>query len=373
MSAALLPRPQPRQLLTADPGLRWKPDWTRAREALEGWWKGEALALHVTAPRDEPLEDLPPPGSSPGPMGERTQVAWRTRAELYRMSRTFFGGVAAPVFNANIGGPGSLGLFLGAEGHADGETVWYEPCISDPESHPPVRFDRENVWWRKHADMIDEALHLSDGRYLVGAPDLIENIDALAQLRGSQETLMDLLERPGWVERSLRDINRAYFECFDALWERLRDPWGGNFFTAFQLWGPGKTAKVQCDFSCMISPAMFQQFVVPPLAEQCAWLDYPMYHLDGTQAIKHLDALLEIESIRAIEWTPQAGLPRGGSPEWYPLYRRIKDAGKSVQAVEVDPAYVLPLIDAVGPDGLFVITETKSESEARALLEQVGW
>lgn len=356
-----------------DAGLRWKPDWSLARRAMIDWWHGKGFALHVSSPKDVPWADIPPPPPSPGPMEERINVGWRTHSELYRMSRTFFGGVAAPVFNANIGGPGSLGLFLGAEGHADAETVWYEPCIDDPETHPSLRFDRENRWWRRHLATIDEALRVADGRYVVGVPDLIENIDTLAQLRGSEQTLMDLLERPEWVEKSLREINRAFFDCFDALWERLRDPWGGNMFTAFQLWGPGKTAKVQCDFSCMISPAMFRRFVVPPLAEQCEWLDFAMYHLDGTQAIAQLDNLLAIDAIRAIEWTPQAGLPRGGSPRWYDLYRRIKAAGKSVQAVEVAPADVLPLIDAVGPEGLFIITETETERQTQNLLTSVGW
>jgi hypothetical protein len=77
--------------------------------------------------------------------------------------------------------------------------------------------------------------------------------------------------------------------------------------------------------------------------------------------------------LRAIEWTPQAGLPRGGSPEWYPLYRRIRAAGKSVQAIEVEPHEVEPLIEAVGPDGLLIQTRAATEQEARDLLARTGW
>ena len=43
---------------------------------------------------------------------------------------------------------------------------------------------------------------------------------------------------------------------------------GGVVFGAFRIWGPGKTAKVQCDASAMFSPAMFEQFVVPALTEE---------------------------------------------------------------------------------------------------------
>jgi hypothetical protein len=123
----------------------------------------------------------------------------------------------------------------------------------------------------------------------------------------------------------------------------------------------------------MISEAMFREFVVPALTKQCEWLDYSMHHLDGTQAMHHLDALLEIEALDAIEWTPQAGIPNGGSPQWYDLYRRIKAAGKSVQAIGVKPNEVEPLISAVGAEGLFIMTRAETESEARALLRRVGW
>ena len=83
---------------------------------------------------------------------------------------------------------------------------------------------------------------------------------------------------------------------------------------------------MQCDASAMFSSAMFDDFVVPALTEQCRWLDYSLYHLDGTQAMHHLDSLLAIEALDAIEWTPQAGIESGGHPRWYPLYKRIIDA-----------------------------------------------
>jgi hypothetical protein len=352
--------------------LLWKPDWTEARQALTDWWNGVGIALYITAPKEQPAPTYPPPPTPPDLDTQWLSPEWRLQRELHLMVNTFYGGVAAPMFKANIG-PGTLGLLLGAEGRLAEETVWYEPVIADPDTYPPLRFDPERLWWKRHLALLDIGLRNAAGRYLVGLPDLVENLDTLAQLRGSEQTLMDLIERPEWVIDRIEEINQAYFECYDRLWRLLRDPWGGVTFRAFELWGPGKTAKVQCDFCCMISPRMFRRFVRPALEAQCAWLDYPLFHLDGTQAIPQLDNLLEIAPLRAIEWTPQAGLPRGGSPEWYPLYRRIRAAGKSVQAIEVEPHEVEPLIEAVGPDGLLIQTRAATEQEARDLLARTGW
>jgi hypothetical protein len=249
--------------------------------------------------------------------------------------------------------------------------VWYWPCIENPEACPPLRFDPENLRFRQQMAIIEEELRVSAGRFLVGMPDLIENIDILASLRGAEELMRDLIDRPGFVKERVEEINTVYFAAFDYIYQRIRDTWGGNVFCAFRIWGPGKTAKLQCDASAMFSRQVFDAIVRPSLVEQCRWLDYSLYHLDGTQAMHHLDSLLEIEELDAIEWTPQAGRPGGGDPIWYDLYRRILKGGKSVQAVGVNPDEVIPLLDAVGPAGMFIMTAAKSEAEARELEEKV--
>ncbi len=62
----------------------------------------------------------------------------------------------------------------------------------------------------------------------------------------------------------------------------------------------------------------------------------------------------------------------GGHPKWYDLYRRILKAGKAVQAICVKPEEVVPLLDAVGPRGMFVMVHADSQAQARALEERVA-
>jgi hypothetical protein len=227
--------------------------------------------------------------------------------------------------------------------------------VEDIPSATPPLFDDNNQYWQFSQRIAREAMSRLEGRALVAFPDLIENLDTLSALRGDIPLLYDLIERPGWVMDRLAEINAAYLQVFEVLYQRIKAADGSHVFTAFNLWGPGRTAKVQCDLSANLSPRMFRQFVVPPLTAQCAWLDYSMYHLDGTNALQHLDSLLETEPLRAIEWTPQAGRPGGGSAEWYTLYRRIKAAGKSVQVVGVEDSELVPLLDAIGPQGVYVL------------------
>jgi hypothetical protein len=180
-----------------------------------------------------------------------------------------------------------------------------------------------------------------------------------------------MIERPAWVSEKLHEINRAYFEVYDRIYDMIKLEDGSCAFEAYKLWGPGKTAKVQCDTATMFSPAMFRQFVVPSLREQCGYLDHSMYHLDGNEQFCHLDALLEIEELDAIEWTPNANLPLGGDPQWYDLYRRILAAGKSVQVYFVWAREVVPLLDAIGGEGVYVLGLFRDEAEVEKVREGI--
>jgi maleate cis-trans isomerase len=111
---------------------------------------------------------------------------------------------------------------------------------------------------------------------------------------------------------------------------------------------------------------MFREFVAPALSAQCEWLDFSLFHLDGTQCIGHLDALLEIEALDAIEWTPQAGIEPGGSPRWFEMYRRILNAGKSVQ-VMASAEDVIPVLEAIGGKGVYIVAPYRDEQHAEEI------
>ncbi|NIA15923.1 MAG: hypothetical protein GWP08_17815 [Nitrospiraceae bacterium] len=316
----------------------WKANWEETKQHFTDWWRREGLVVGMWgAPweddvRHEELDEPAPPASIEDAYANPEMRAIRNHHALAHQQ---FPADAIPVSNTDIG-PGSLALLCGSTPGFANDTVWFNPCIADvedPETLPPLRFDAANRWWQVTEATLRHCARLGRGKYLVGCPDYVENFDVLASLRDAQTLLLDLIGRPDWVRQKIREINEVWFEAYQRTYDIIKQEDGGAAFGAFRIWGPGKTAKLQCDASAMISPEMFDQFVVPALAEQCEWLDYSMYHLDGTQAMCHLDALLGIEALDAIEWTPQAGIEGGGHPRWYPLYTRILDAGKSLQVI----------------------------------------
>jgi len=355
----------------------WKYNWEDTKQHFADWWHREGLVLSMWG---APVREGSPHANTTTPMEAQSLRQHHADAELraqrnhHRLAQQSYPADVLPIADTNIG-PGSLALFLGSEPGFSPETVWFEPCIracERPEDLPPLQFDEANEWWQVTEATLKACADLGRDKYLVGCPDLVENVDILAALRDPQTLLMDMIERPQWVEQKIVEINQVWFAAYQRIYDIIKLPDGSSAFGAFRLWGPGKTAKVQCDACAMFSPDMFQRFVVPSLTEQCQWLDNSMYHLDGTQAVyHHLEALLEIESLDAIEWTPQAGIEGGGNPRWFEMYKKILEAGKSVQVVDVDKDEIIPLLDAIGGKGVYVMTSFSSSNEAEAMMTKV--
>lgn len=271
-----------------------------------------------------------------------------------------------PVANTQLG-PGSLAAILGARFEGGEDTIWIHP---DPDFTDDFVFNPDSANYRIHKELLKACKARANGNYYVGMPDLMEGLDVLAAMKGTDKVLLDTVMQPEVVERQLKYINEVYFKVFDELYEIIRE--GDEMaFCYFSSWAPGKMTKLQCDISTMISEDDYRRFVQPFLREQCQKIPYTLYHLDGVGALHHLPAILEIEELKAVQWTPGVGEPQGGDPKWYDLYRKILSAGKSIMACWVTLDQLRPLLDNVGGDGIHLEMDFKNEDEVEQALRIV--
>ncbi|MBT5873046.1 MAG: hypothetical protein HOH43_06470 [Candidatus Latescibacteria bacterium] len=343
--------------------MEFKPDWPQACERFEAWWAGEVMdrvALQVTSPRDG-CQDADHQRST---HNQWTDVARIVETAEERMRVTFYGGEAFPVYFPNLG-PDVFSAYLGSELVFDAHTSWAEPIIMDWDDMPDLRFDRNNRWWKLTLELIDQGMTRAPQRYFVGLTDLHGGMDALAALRGREQLCVDLIERPDAVKDLMRNvITPLWFEIYDGMYQRSRGKQTGTS-TWLTAWSPGKWYPTSCDFAALISPDMFDEFVLPDITEEVLWLDRSLYHLDGPDAVRHLDSLLKIPDLGGIQWVPGAGAPP--MTEWIPLLKRVQKAGKllhlSIKADEVEP-----LLKTLSARGLMLSTQCATETEARRLL-----
>lgn len=348
--------------------LLYKKNWDDVKKRFEAWWKCENKDAPIFCMRvDE--KDIE---SELFKSIKNTDDRWLNIDKVIEREETIiencqFPGEGYPGITPYIG-PGSLGTFLGAIPGFDMGTVWYDPCFDDI-TKADINFDPNNKWWKWTLEFTEKALERGKGKYLVEMPDIVENLDTIAALVGSEPLLYHLYDYPEEIHRLQKKILPVWFKVFDHLYNMIKDEDGGMCFGFFGIYAAGKMAKLQCDFSAMISPDMFHEFVFPYLKEQSDCLDYALYHLDGPGELPHLDQILSIDSINAVQWVPLPGEHDPGDPCWDSLYRKILDAGKSIHCT-MPVERVEPFIKRLGKKGVFIRTAPHTLKQAYDIIDK---
>jgi len=341
-------------------------DWERVERDWTAWWEGElerplVLINNFVPPSDRPLPQAHlltinfPLEMSAGEVVERFQAY---------LEATRFYGDSFPRWWPNFG-PGIIAGFVGAKVQSAPQTVWFEPSQSAEISDLRPAYDAGNVWWRRVTDLTAAAVQAWGDQVVVAHTELGGNLDILASLRTTDRLLLDLIDAPQEVERLLGCITQLWQRYYDELYAIIRE--GGRGTTP---WAPilsnRRCYMLQCDFSYMVSPAMFERFVMPDLAACCDALDHAFYHLDGEGQIRHLDMLLSMERLRGIQWIPGDGAP---PPEkWLPLLKRIRDGGKLCQLF-VTAEGAMTIVRELGGRGFALqILELMGHDEATGFL-----
>ena len=345
----------------------WKANLEETKQRYIDWWNHKGIILnmwehfqdgvtpHADVPEPKPYKDLNQRWFDP---------EWRAEYLDWYVAHSSLMADMLPVANTQLG-PGSLAAILGGVFEGGEDTIWIHP---DPNYTDDIKFDPQHPNWLLHKDLLRACKQKAQGHYYVGMPDLMEGLDVLAAIKGTDKVLLDTVMQPEVLERQMQQINDIYFRVFDELYDIIRE--GDEMaFCYFSSWAPGKMSKLQSDISTMISVDDYHRFVQPFIREQCQKIDYTLYHLDGVGAMHHLDALLEIKELNAIQWTPGVGEPQGGSPKWYDLYKKILAGGKSIMACWVTLDELRPLLDNIGGDGVHLEMDFHNEREVEEAMQ----
>ena len=171
------------------------------------------------------------------------------------------------------------------------------------------------------------------------------------------------------VRKLMAQIYPAFFEFYELQHRLMRDA-GQPVTTAWlHLVGVGRYYVPSNDFSCMVSNPMFRDFFLAELTDECNFLDRAVYHLDGPDALRHLDTLLAIESLQAIQYVIGAG--RGPNNKWLHVFKKIQAAGRNLH-ISCGAGEVDELMANLRPEGCMLAVWVKSAEEADALVAKAA-
>lgn len=343
-----------------------------ASARFAAWWRGGChdrppVTLGVVAPA------LPSESFHPSLAARWLDVAYQVETALARLEAQPALGDSVPAWMPNVG-PDLVSTLYGARLDFGESTSWCERIIhqtSDWRHFLNQSPDFTNPYWQTIEAMTTAAAERFAGRFFVAMPDLHGNFDILAGLRGPEDLCLDLVDEPDLVRAAAAHASRGYVQAWRRCHQRLL-ALGQPSTTWCSYLHDGPAYVPSCDFWCLVSSAIAQEFIRPGIVSEMASLERSIFHLDGPQALHHLDLVLGLPGLNAVQWVYGAG--HGPARDWLEVYRRCRAAGKAVQVLAEDAADALTVLQDIGPAGvwLHVGQPFADEAAAATFLDEVN-
>ena len=273
-----------------------------------------------------------------------------------------------PVYMPNLG-PNFFAATHGAELIFGENTSWCEPVIRSMDDLKKIRFSKDNLYYRQMRKLTEAALQICGDQFWVGYTDLHPGMDCAAAWRGTENLCLDLMLDPEMVRELLRLSTEHLLEVYNEYHELLTAH-NQPSVTWMNIPVPGGRMHIPSnDFSFMISPGQFNEFALPILQKEVKTMTHNVFHVDGLGVARHIDSILSVPEIRAIQWVQ-------GMADDYPIMqhlafiRYIQSKGASV-IVDLDKKDLEKFMDCMSPKGIFLWVATDNEAEEMAIIKKL--
>ncbi len=306
--------------------------WEELRQTYRAWWAGRLTRPLMAATCVNRDPGRPKPRAPLLSQATCTELSIPAAALVDRidweLSRCSYFGDAYPLWNMDCYGPGVMAAFVGAKLDTSTGRVWFRPLRDVPIRELHLEYDPDNPWLRRVKELCAAMTQRWQGQVLVTMTDLGGNLDVLSTFRPAEALLLDLYDHPAEVIRVRDEAHRLWHRFFAEIHAVLQ-PYNPGYSAWCGIYSERPYYMLQCDFSYMIGPDMFRQFVRPELDATTRLLEHSFYHLDGKGQLPHLDAVLALEHLEGVQWVPGDGAPPPSA--WPEIYERIFKAGKKTQ------------------------------------------
>lgn len=344
-----------------------KKDWEIVKKRWEAWWKFDLYdRIPIVAMRHDGT-----PSTVSSPLSPEDYWLNRERKiaeQIYEIEHTEFLGESVPFFNHmwSIGTAIPFGATPDVFHYA---TVWCNPLPAEEGVYPEYEYNPDIKWMQWIDEYTRMAARQNKSRFYMQAMWGNHAGDTLALLRGSETLMYDVIENSEWVKKTVKFISDSLINLNEKMFKIIEDgaPEGYSNYTG--AWSPGRLLGFDCDISCMVSVDAFRDLFLTPLVETMDTVDYRIYHLDGASAIHHLDTLLDIPQLQAIQWVQGDG--GGRASDWMELIKRVQSKKKSIMLYcETDE--IIPILKEAGPTGIGVcIIDRPSEQKLEAVFKEI--
>ncbi|MFW9824127.1 MAG: hypothetical protein ACFFE4_14380, partial [Candidatus Thorarchaeota archaeon] len=313
-----------------------KGDIDEAKNRLEAWWDHEII--------DRPTIQYyyPQHGGSILGLTDIIYFGWKLAQNFdaieevikdyeSRLYNVAFGGESIPSFIPYYGA-GIMAAIFGVIPKFQTRTMWFSKPTSPNDIVAlleDIKLNANNSWYSRLLRVTEYAAKHSQNKYQISMTDLGGILDVLSSFLGPREIILTMKRRPDIIDTCRAILLEKTLKVYDDL-QKIINKYNDGCNSWMNVWSKKRWYPIQCDFCAMLNPTWFKRFALPDIKAQAAHMDYSIYHLDGVNALNHLDDILSITELTGIQWVPGDGKEPMGHEKWYPIYKKIQAAGKNI-------------------------------------------
>lgn len=353
-----------------DPGLDAKPDFLMAIKRIYAWYENEIIDR---APVRFTSHNAFVKGKHEKPVYKSYKEEWfDAEFQLKQFTDSLEGksflGETFPVYWPNLG-PGVYASFYGSKLEFEKETSWTYPCIDDWGMLDDLRLETKSEYYLKLEELTDCALDICKGRFLVGYTDLHPGMDCVAAWRDPEVLCLDLYDAPDMVMKAINKSEIDFLRIYDHFDSKLKRK-GQLSVTWMEIPFFERMHIPSCDFASMISKEHFNQFCLPAIQREMKTMTHNIFHLDGKGVARHIDAILELPQIGAIQWVQGPGKDKD-IMQWVPLIKKMLSKNKSV-VIDLELCELESFMDEVPAGGVMLCVPAADEETQKEVIRRIS-
>lgn len=233
--------------------------------------------------------------------------------------------------------------------------------------HPVIpQFSEKNPWVAKMLEFIPALSARSGGRYPVGVTLMRGVSDLLSALYGASDFVYRMTDEPDEVRDVVAALTEFWIAFGRSLLEHLPLFHGGTGSFLYNLWCPGKMIWLQEDAVALLSPALYEEFILPADQRIATAFEHTVMHLHPTRLIPTRQ--LAGSRLAAIELHIDHDGPRAAALE--PHYRTVLDTKPLLIWGDVTEADLEFILTKLPHAGLAVNIAAGSVEEAERLWDR---
>ncbi|OQY32482.1 MAG: hypothetical protein B6241_10815 [Spirochaetaceae bacterium 4572_59] len=349
---------------------KWKPDFEESMARIEAWYLSDIIDRPPVRFHHHNAQFNHNESSAktwPDLKSRWFDAEYQVESFIEQNKNKVFRGETFPIFDPNLG-PDILQGFCGQKIDFGEITSWTYPQIESEEDLDKIVMDKENVYFKKIEELTRLALDRCDGRYIVGYTDFHPGMDFVASWRGNDKVCLDFYLNPELLKK-LIDISTRDFQ---AIFDHFHDILSAEGHPSANWMGVPSAGKLHIpsnDFSSLIGRELFDEYCLPILQKEVKAMDTNIFHLDGKGVSKHIDSILTVPEIDAIQWVQGVGEDQP-IMQWIPFLKKLQKAKMPV-IVDVALEELETFMDEMSPEGLLLWTGCDSDEQEEDVLKRL--